>query len=45
MSGMDKIPTQDEYENVLKGDVDLNNKIMKLGSIFSLLLKKLLLNW
>ena len=29
-SGMDKTPTQDEYENALKGGTDLNKKIVKL---------------
>ena len=30
MPGMDKIDTQDEYENALEGDMDLNKKIVKL---------------
>ena len=33
MSGMDEIPTQDEYKNALKGDTDLNKKITKLGEL------------
>ena len=28
---MNKIPTQEEYENAPKGDTDLNKKIIKLG--------------
>ena len=31
MSGVDKIPALDKYENALKGGMDLNKKIMKLG--------------
>ena len=31
MSGVDKIPMLDEYENALEGDMDLNKKIIKLG--------------
>ena len=33
MSGMDKIPTQNEYENALEGDLDFNKKIIKLGEL------------
>ena len=33
MSGMDEIPTQDEYENALKEDMDLNIKIIKLDDL------------
>ena len=33
MSGMDKIPTQDEYKNALEGDTDLNKMIVKLGEL------------
>ena len=29
--GVDKIPTQDEYESALEGDEDLTKKIVKLG--------------
>ena len=28
MSGVDEVPTQDEYENALKGHTDLNKKII-----------------
>ena len=28
---MDKVPTQDEYENALEGDTNFNKKIKKLG--------------
>ena len=33
MSGFDEIPTQDEYENALKGDMEVNKKTMKLGEL------------
>ena len=33
MSGMDKTPSQDEYENALKGGIDLVEKIVKLGEL------------
>ena len=33
MSGVNKICTQDEYENALEGDKDLNKKIIKLGEL------------
>ena len=33
MSGMGKIPTQDEYKNSLEGDMDLDKKIIKLGEL------------
>ena len=33
MSGMDKISTQDENENALKGNTDLNKKIIKFGGL------------
>ena len=32
---MDKIPTQDEYENALKGDTDLNKKMVELGKLMN----------
>ena len=38
MPGMDKIPTQDEYENMIDGDVDIN-KIIKLGELKNLHMK------
>ena len=31
--GVDKIPTQEEYENALEGDDDLDKKIVKLGEL------------
>ena len=31
MSGVDKIPLHEDYENALKGDMDLNKKIVKHG--------------
>ena len=33
MSGIDKSPMQEEYENALKGDMDLDKKIIKLGEL------------
>ena len=33
MSGVDKIPTQDKYENVINGNMDLDQKILKLGEL------------
>ena len=33
MSGVDKIPMQDEYENVLKGDMDLKERNIKIGEL------------
>ena len=33
MSGVDKIPMQEEYEYALKGDMDLKKKIIKLGEL------------
>ena len=33
---MDKIPTLEEYENALKGNMDLNKKIVKLGKLIEL---------
>ena len=37
MSGMDKIHTQDEYENAQEGDMDLSKKIIKLDDLNELL--------
>ena len=31
--GMDKIPTQDEYENALKSVMDIDKKIIKFGEL------------
>ena len=31
MSGIEKIPMQDEYENALKDDMDLYKKVIQLG--------------
>ena len=33
MSGVDKIPTVDEYENAMEGDLDLNKMTIKLGEL------------
>ena len=33
MSGIDEIPTQDEYENALEDDMDLDKKIIKLAEL------------
>ena len=33
MSGVDKIPPQDEYQNAIEGGMDLDNKITKLGEL------------
>ena len=33
MSGMDKIPTQDEYKNAMEGHMDVNEEIIKLGEL------------
>ena len=35
-SGVDKIPTQDEFKNALEGDMDLDNVIVKLGELIEL---------
>ena len=39
---MNKIPMQEEYENALKGDKDLDQKILKLGELNELACKHLL---
>ena len=36
MSGVDKNVTKEEYENTLKGDMDLKKKIIKLGELSEL---------
>ena len=41
---MDKIPTQEKYENALKGDDDLDKKIVKLGELNELAYKNLILS-
>ena len=33
MSGMDKIPTQDEYKNATEGGMNLNKKFVKLSEL------------
>ena len=35
-SGMDKIPTKDEYKNALEVEMDLDKKIAKLGELNNL---------
>ena len=42
-SGIDKIPTQDEYKNALNGDTDLDKKIIKLGELNELAYEHLIL--
>ena len=44
MSGIDKIPTQDEYENALEGDLNLIEKILKLGELNKLACEDLILS-
>ena len=44
MSGMDKIPTQDEYKNAVEVNTDLNNKIIKLGELNKLAYEALILS-
>ena len=39
MSGMDEIPTQEEYGNALEADTDLDKKIIKLGDLNELAYK------
>ena len=40
---MDKIPTQDEYENVMEVDTDLDKNLVKLGKLNELAYKDLIL--
>ena len=40
---MDKIATQDEYKNAMKGGMDLNKKIIKLGEFNELAYEDLIL--
>ena len=42
-SGVDKIPMQEEYENDLESDMDLDNKIIKLGDLNQLACENLIL--
>ena len=44
MSGMDKISMQDEYEHALKGGMDLDKKIIKLGDLNELAYEDLILS-
>ena len=44
MVGVDKTPMQGEYENALKGNVDLNIKIKKLGELNKLAYEDLILS-
>ena len=41
---MDKIPTQDEYENALEFNTDLNKMIVKLGDLNELAYEDLILS-
>ena len=43
MSGMDKIPTQNDQKNALEHDIDLDKKIVKLGELNELAHKDLIL--
>ena len=43
-SGLDKIPTQDEYNNALEGDTDLNKMIIKLAELNELAHEDLILS-
>ena len=36
MSGVEKIPIQEEYKNTHEGEMDLDEKIMKLGELHEL---------
>ena len=44
VSGVDKIPTQKEYENPLEGGMDLYKKIIKLGEMNELAYEDLILS-
>ena len=44
MSGMDKIPTQDEYQNALQGDTGHNKRMVKLGELNELACKDFILS-
>ena len=41
---MDKIPTQDEYKNAIKGGMDLDKKIIKLYELNKLTYEDLILS-
>ena len=41
---MDEIPTQDEYEEALEGDMDLDKNILKLGELNELAYEDLILS-
>ena len=43
-SGVDKIPTQDEYKNALERDMDLDKKIVKLGELKEVAYEDLILS-
>ena len=43
MSGIDKIPTQNKYENSLEGEMDLNKKIVKLNELDQLAYEDIIL--
>ena len=42
--GVDKIPTQEEYDEALEGDDDLDKKIVKLGELNELAYEDLILS-
>ena len=42
--GVNKIPTQEEFENALEGNEDLNKKIVKLGELNELAYEDLILS-
>ena len=44
MSGVDKIPIQEESENALEGGTDFNKKIIKLGELNKLAYEDLMLS-
>ena len=44
MSGVDKVLSQEEYENALKGNMSFNKKIMKLGELNKLTYEDLILS-
>ena len=43
-SELAKIPTQDEYEDALEGDIDLKKKIIKLGELNELAYEDIILS-
>ena len=44
-SGMDMVPSQDEYKNAFKGDTNLYQKIIKLGESNKLTCEYLILSF